>query len=185
MKNKLNLRLALLFLMIIILSLVSAYYNFSIEKNTENILKANYNTLEYSRNMLLSLDEINLNKEKAIGVFESNLTKQMKNITEVGEDKVTYNVQNNFNSLKKNGADETLKSQIRQDIFQIMKLNMVAMKTKSDDVKHTAETANFCIAISGTLCFLIAFNILMSLPNNRINSKRIYGKHNRIDDINF
>ena len=76
-KTKLNLGVGLLFLLIIILSLVSAFYIFSIKKDTENILKANYNTLEYSRNMLLSLDDINVNEEKAIGVFETNLKKQI------------------------------------------------------------------------------------------------------------
>jgi hypothetical protein len=176
MKIKLNLRIGLLFLMIISLSLVSAYYNFSIENDTENILKANYNTLEYSRNMLLSLDEINSNKEEAIIVFETNLTKQMGNITEVGEDKATHNLQNNFDSLKKNGTDETLKSQIRQNIFHILKLNTVAIKKKSDIVKHTAEKANFCIAILGTLSFLIAFNLLLSLPNSIDNPKGTYPK---------
>jgi hypothetical protein len=163
MKTKLNLRIGLLFLMIIILSLVSAYYNFSIEKNTKNILEANYNTLEYSRNMLLSLDEINLDKEKAIVVFEANLNKQIGNITESGEDKVTYNVRNRFNSLKKNQNDELLKSQIRQDIFQIMKLNMTAIEKKNDLVKHTTETANFWIAILGIFSFLIAFSVVMQL----------------------
>jgi hypothetical protein len=44
-KTKLNLGVGSLFLMIIILVLVSAYYIFSIKKDTENILKANYNTL--------------------------------------------------------------------------------------------------------------------------------------------
>jgi len=177
MKIKLNLRVGLLFLMVIIFSLVSAYYNFSIEKGTENILKENYNTLEYSRNMLLSLDEINSNKEKAIAVFETNLTKQMGNVTEVGEDKVTYNVRIRFNSLKKNRTDEILKSQIRQDIFQIMNLNMVAMKKKSDIVKHTAEIANFWIAISGTLCFLIAFNLLVN--SNIAITKGSYREHHK------
>jgi hypothetical protein len=171
MKNKLNSRIVLLFVMIISLSLVSAYYNFSIENDTENILKANYNTLEYSRNMLLSLDEINSNKEKAITVFETNLTKQMGNITEVGEDKATSSLQSNFNSLKKNWTDEALKSQIRQNIFQILKLNTVAIKKKSDIVKHTTEKANFSIAILGTLCFLIAFNLLLNLPNSTTNTK--------------
>jgi hypothetical protein len=171
MKNKLNSRIVLLFVMIISLSLVSAYYNFSIENDTENILKANYNTLEYSRNMLLSLDEINSNKEKAIAVFETNLTKQMGNITEVGEDKATSSLQSNFNSLKKNWTDEALKSQIRQNIFQILKLNTVAIKKKSDIVKHTTEKANFSIAILGTLCFLIAFNLLLNLPNSTTNTK--------------
>ena len=176
MKNKLNSRIVLLFLMIISLSLVSAYFNFSIKNDTENILKANYNTLEYSRNMLLSLDEINSNTEKAIVVFETNLTKQMGNITEVGEEKVTYNLQTNFDSLKKNRTDETLKSQIRQNIFQILKLNTAAIKNKSDIVKHTAEKANFYIAILGTLCFLIAFNLLLNLPNSTTNPNGSYSK---------
>ena len=168
-KTKLNLGVGLLFLMIIILSLVAAFYIFSIKKDTENILKANYNTLEYSRNMLLSLDEINGNEEKAITIFETNITKQIANITEAGEDKATYNLQKKFDFLKTNRTDETLKSQIRQDIFKIMKLNMNAIKQKSDIAKHTAETANFWIAVTGTLCFLIAFNLLVNLPNNIAN----------------
>jgi PAS domain S-box-containing protein len=168
-KTKLNLGVGLLFLMIIILSLVAAFYIFSIKKDTENILRANYNTLEFSRNMLLSLDEININEEKAIAVFETNLKNQIANITEIGEDKVTYNLQKSFDFLEKNRTDENVKSQIRQDIFEIMKLNMIAIKEKSDIATHTAETANLWIAVTGTLCFLIAFNLLVNLPNNIAN----------------
>lgn len=168
-KTKLNLGVGLLFFMIIILALVSAFYIFSIKKDTENILKANYNTLEYSRNMLLSLDEINVVEEKAIAVFETNLKKQTTNITEAGEDAVTYKLQESFNYLKKHRADEVVKNKIRQDIFEIMKLNMVAIKQKSDIAKYTAEAANLWIAITGTLCFLIAFNLLVNLPNNIAN----------------
>lgn len=168
-KTKLNLSVGLLFILIIILALVGAFYIFLIKKDTENILKANYNTLEYSRNMLLSLDEINTNEEKAIAIFETNLNKQKSNITEIGEGKATDNLHENFNFLKKNRSDETAKSKIRQDIFEIMKLNMVAIKQKSDIAKHTAETANLWIAVTGTLCFLIAFNLLVNLPNNIAN----------------
>ena len=168
-KTKLNLGVGLLFLMIIILSLVSAFYIFSIKKDTQNILKANYNTLEYSRNMLTSLDEINKNESQAILLFETNLKKQLQNITETGEEKVTYNLQNSFNILEKNRNDEGVKAQIRQDIFEIMKLNMNAIKQKSDIAKRTAEKANLWIAVVGTLCFLIAFNLLINLPNNIAN----------------
>lgn len=168
-KTKLNLSVGLLFILIIILAVVGVFYIFSIKKDTENILKANYNTLEYSRNMLLSLDEINTNEDKAIAIFETNLTKQIANVTEVGEGKATDNLRENFNFLKKNRADETVKSKIRQDIFEIMKLNMFAIKQKSDIAKHTAETANLWIAVTGTFCFLIAFNLLVNLPNNIAN----------------
>jgi len=168
-KTKLNLGVGLLFVLIIILTLVSAFYIFSIKKDTENILKANYNTLEYSRNMLLALDEIGTNKNNAVVTFKENLQKQTQNVTEAGEKKGTDNLKSNFALLEKNSTDETLKMQIRQDIFEIMKLNMNAIKQKSDIAKHTAETANLWIAIVGTLCFLIAFNLLINLPNNIAN----------------
>lgn len=168
-KTKLNLSVGLLFTLIIILSMVSAFYIFSIKKDTQNILKANYITLEYARNMLSSLDEIAVDEPKAILLFETNLKKQLANITEAGEDRVTYNLQKNFLLLEKNRTDEKIKAQIRQDIFEIMKLNMNAIKVKSDVAQNTAETANLWIAIVGTLCFLIAFNLLINLPNNIAN----------------
>ncbi|MCF6141202.1 cell wall metabolism sensor histidine kinase WalK [Flavobacterium sp. K77] len=168
-KTKLNLGVGLLFALIIILSLVSAFYVFSIKKDTENILKANYNTLEFSRNMLLSLEKISTDEQAAVAVFESNLKNQILNITESGEDVVTYSIQKQFNGLKLDSDNSTLKNTIRLDIFELMKLNMIAIKQKSDLATQTAETANFWIAITGTLCFLIAFNLLVNLPNNIAN----------------
>lgn len=152
-KTKLNLGVGLLFILIFILSLVSSYSVFSIKKDTGNILTANYNTLEYARNMLLSLDAMPIQKEKAAAIFELNLKKQMANITEVNEVQVTQKLQSDFNILKENQNSETIKARIRQTIFEIMKLNMNAIKVKSDIAKHTAETANFTIAVVGTLCF--------------------------------
>ncbi len=168
-KTKLNLGVGLLFVLIIILTMVSAFYIYSIKSDTQNILKANYETLEYSRNMLSSLDEIENDETKAIQFFETNLKKQMSNITEEGEDKMTHNLQKNFQILEQDRNNDTLKSLIRNDIFEIMKLNMNAIKEKSDIAKKTAETANLWISIVGSLCFLIAFNLLINLPHNIAN----------------
>lgn len=168
-KTKLNLGVGLLFLMIIILSLVSGYSVFLIKADTENILKANYNTLEYSRNMILSLDEIKTSPDSKIHVFKEYLEKQTKNVTEPGEKEATENLEKSFTLLEKNGSSEALKMQIRKDIFAIMKLNLDAIKQKSDIAKLTAENANLWIAIVGSLCFLIAFNLLVNLPNNIAN----------------
>ncbi|HLA54918.1 MAG TPA: ATP-binding protein [Flavobacterium sp.] len=191
-KTKLNLGVGLLFLMILLLALVSAFYIFSIKKDTESILKANYNTLEYSRNMLLALDKITTTDENSIAFFESNLSKQFSNITEAGEDKVTDDLKSSFASLKADRYNENLKSKIRQDIFQIMKLNMSAIKKKSDIAKRTAETANLWIAMTGTLCFLIAFSLLFNLPSNIANpikelteSIRQIANENYSERVNF
>lgn len=168
-KTKLNLGVGLLFLMIIILSLVSAYSVFLIKQDTENILKSNYNTLEYSRNMIFALDGMKSNSKETIQNFEENLEKQTRNITEPGEKQATEKLKESFALLAKNNTDESIKAQIRQDIFAIMKLNLDAIKQKSDIAKQSAETANLSIAIVGTLCFLIAFNLLVNLPNNIAN----------------
>jgi PAS domain S-box-containing protein len=168
-KTKLNLGVGVLFLLIIILSIISAFYIYSIKKDTQNIIKANYETLEYSRNMLLALDEIKEKDSKSVAFFEVNLKKQLSNITEDGENKATYKLRDNFNSLKTNMLNDSIKFQIHQNIFEIMKLNMDAIKQKSDVAKKTAETANFWVIIIGTLCFLIAFNLLVNLPNNIAN----------------
>jgi len=168
-KTKLNLGVGLLFLMIIILSLVSAYSVFLIKQDTENILKSNYNTLEYSRNMIFALDGMKSNSKETIQNFEENLEKQTRNITEPGEKQATEKLKESFALLAKNTTDESIKVQIRQDIFAIMKLNLDAIKQKSDIAKKSAETANLSIAIVGSLCFLIAFNLLVNLPNNIAN----------------
>lgn len=168
-KTKLNLSVGLLFLLIILLSLLSSFYIYSIKRDTQNILKANYETLEYSRNMLLALDKIDENKLSSINAFEENLKKQLDNITEIGEDKATFELRKNFKYLKENSINDSLKSQMHQNIFEIMKLNMDAIKQKSDVAKQTAETANLWIAIVGTFCFLIAFNLLVNLPNSIAN----------------
>ncbi|ABQ05002.1 PAS/PAC sensor signal transduction histidine kinase [Flavobacterium johnsoniae UW101] len=158
--------------MIIILSLVSAYSVFLIKQDTENILKSNYNTLEYSRNMIFALDGIKSDSKETIQSFEENLEKQTQNITEPGEKQATEKLKASFALLAKNNSNETIKAQIRHDIFAIMKLNLDAIKQKSDIAKHSAETANLSIAIVGTLCFLIAFNLLVNLPNNIANPIR-------------
>ena len=56
-------------------------------------------------------------------------------------------VQNNFALLLNNRKDEKIQVQFRQVIFEIMKLNMDAIKQKSDVAKQTVETVNLWIAI--------------------------------------
>nr|WP_315176386.1 ATP-binding protein [uncultured Flavobacterium sp.] len=168
-KTKLNLGVGLLFCLIIILSLVSSYYVFLIKKDTQNILKANYITLEYSRNMLTALDKITTDSVDEVAVFQKNLEAQVANITEKGEFEKTMRLKQGFAFLKQNLQDEKLKAQIRTDIYDIMQLNMNAIKEKGGIAQQSAEKANFWIAVVGTLCFLIAFNLLVNLPNNIAN----------------
>ncbi|MCH5717692.1 hypothetical protein [Niabella hibiscisoli] len=85
-KARLTIGIGLLFLMILLLSLISGGYVYQLKADTTNILKANYNTLEYGRNMLLALDDVSTDTT-ALVAFSRNLQDQQKNVTEPGEKK--------------------------------------------------------------------------------------------------
>lgn len=165
-KTKLTLGVGLLFLLIILLSIVGAKYINELKSDTENILVANYNSLEYSRNMLVALDD---GSEKALQKFDVNLQNQEKNITEFGENETTSEIRNNFELYKSNKFDSSFQASIRKDIFRLMDMNMQAIQRKSEVAKATADKAVFWIAITGTMCFLIAFVLLVNLPSNIAN----------------
>lgn len=170
-KTKLNAGVGLLFFMIIILSVVGGWFIYQLKKDTQNILVANYNTLQYSRNMLLSLEEID-SQPFAVKEFQKNLKLQSLNITESGEKEVTQNIISHFSELNKNPENQNLKSVIRKDIAELMQLNMNAIQIKSGIANTTAESAIAVISIAGTLCFLIAFILMINLPSNIANPIR-------------
>ncbi len=170
-KTKLNAGVGFLFFMIIILSVVGGCFIYQLKKDTQNILVANYNTLQYSRNMLLSLEEID-SQPFAVKEFQKNLKLQSRNITESGEKEVTQNIISHFSELNKNPKNENLKSVIRKDIAELMQLNMNAIQIKSGIANTTAESAIAVISIAGTLCFLIAFILMINLPSNIANPIR-------------
>ena len=170
-KAKLNAGVGLLFFMIIVLSTLGGWFIYQLKKDTQNILTDNYNTLQYSRNMLLSLEEIG--KEPiALSEFQKNLNLQRKNITESGEKEATQNINDHFSDLKIDTGNLNLHSAIRKDIAELMQLNMNAIQIKSGIANTTAENAIAVISIAGTFCFLIAFILMVNLPANISNPIR-------------
>jgi signal transduction histidine kinase len=167
-KTKLTSGVGLLFCLIILLAGVSIWYINNLMRDTKNILMTNYNTLEYSRNMLIALDGMKTDPQ-AVSSFEINLKKQLTNETEIGESNITLQISNLFSDLKHNKENDSLKIIIRKDIATLMKLNMDAIVQKSHIANNTAENAIIWIIITGVLCFLIAFALLVKLPGNIAN----------------
>lgn len=163
LKAKLTFGVGFLFFMILLLAIVSGYYVYRLKKDTNNILVDNYNTLHYSRNMLLALEDLHTN-EKSIALFEHNLSLQKRNVTEPGERVVTERIDQHFLSLAKQLKDSTIAADLHKDIFQLMYLNMQAIENKNNIANATAEKAILAISIVGAICFMIAFVLLVNLP---------------------
>ncbi|MFP8895398.1 ATP-binding protein [Chryseobacterium sp. EZn1] len=163
LKTKLTLGVGLLFLLIVLLSVIGSVYINKLKSDTEKILTANYNSLEFSKNMLLALDNISTDSTVAIADFRKNNKLQEKNLTEFGEKEATQNLNLHFNSYLK-APDINKEKLIREDLSKIMSLNMKGIERKSDIAIITAENATFWIVSLGTVCFLIAFILLFNLP---------------------
>ena len=170
-KTKLNIGVGLLFLMIITLAAVSGWYVYQLKRDTNNILVANYKSVQYTRNMLLALED-RAQDAKALDRFEQNLHKQKNNATEMGETVMTDELVEHFNALRKQPSDRAVASGIRRDLSELMRLNMEAIERKSDVADNTAEHALWMITVTGTLCFVVAFILLVNLPSNIANPIR-------------
>lgn len=162
---KLTLGVGLLFFFIILLSLIGVLQINNLANDTRNILRANYNTLDYSRQMLTALDKLKTDNY-ALMQFSVNLEKQKENVTEKGEQEVTDRLSDHFAMLQQNTRDSLLPDMIRKDINDIMHLNMGAISRKSQVAEQTARDAVRWISATGTLCFVIALLILLNLPGN-------------------
>ena len=164
-KTKLSLSVGLLFILIVLLAVIGIRHINKLSEDTKNILVANYNTLDYSRKMMIALDG-DLSKPEIITLFETNLIKQQHNVTEIGEQELTDKLTKDFHDLKIKQSNSSLFPTIRKDLTDIMLLNMDAILRKDAVAEKTADNANIWIAATGTLCFLIAFTLLINLPSN-------------------
>lgn len=167
-KAKLFLGIGLLFAMIVLLTAVGSIYINKLSADTNNILVANYNSIDYSRQMLIALNEDGFTTT-SIAAFKNNLKKQQQNITETGEQQLTDQLAANFNKLKNNPSDTALLTTVHDAVTDIILVNMQAIERKSAVAKRTADNASLWIALAGTLCFLIAFVLLVNLPGNIAN----------------
>jgi NtrC-family two-component system sensor histidine kinase KinB len=117
-KKKLSLGLGFLFFIIFILAIFCSYYIGKLSQEAGNILKDNYNSLVYSKNMISSLEDLRTavssitfnqteNKktpgyfgqlfEKGRAEFEKNLSAENKNITEIHESVYVQAINKNYN----------------------------------------------------------------------------------------
>ncbi len=170
-KTKLRLGIGLLFAMITVLAVVSIRQVSLLSADSRNILIANHNSLEYTRQMLRALDELEVHAG-ALDTFKKNLEAQQKNITEIGEKELTAQLAGHFEKLKTNLRDREVVELIRKDALEIMSINLDAINRKSHVASQTAKSSMVLIGITGTLCFIIAFTLFVNLPGNIANPIR-------------
>jgi NtrC-family two-component system sensor histidine kinase KinB len=164
MNVKTKIRLGLLFLLAIIILLAGAgsYYVNKLADESKDILKDNYNTLQYTKNMIEALD--GNDDEATVKMFEENLVSQENNITEKGEAEATKEMRSVFEIYKSGKRDGATESDLRKKILHVQDLNMQAIVHKNNVITTKTKTAFAYITMLGTLCCLLSLTFVINFP---------------------
>jgi two-component system, NtrC family, sensor histidine kinase KinB len=200
LKTKLIIGLGFLFLIIFTLVGFCSYYVGRLGQESENILKANYESLVYAREMLSGLDDIKTSMSVNIPganraetksdyyerlfdsgkkQFETNLSLEKNNITEIHEQEYVDTLSKEYDSFMKLCAqiknvavrysiyfDDFLPAseRLKKSIDSIYDVNMQAVIQKSRSAKESASRFINSMAVIGTICLLLAFAYLWYFP---------------------
>lgn len=161
LQRQIALGTSFLFLMLLLISGVSSYYISVLKNDTQEVLKDNYESLDYCHGMLAVLDRVNVPKSEASKKFNAHLLNQEQNITEPGEGAATAALRLAFDRL---GADSTQVSVARVHIIRILQINMEAIQRKNEVAMETAQKAKLYITTLSAFLFLIAFTFVLNFP---------------------
>lgn len=168
-KNKLRLGFGFLFLVVMFFGVTSIIYINKISESAKVILKNNYETLSFTRDMRAILDDYQLPlAARQQQIFNEKLVQQEHNITEPEEGAATASLRADFARLSAQGANLTeLQSAahaIRLELRQIDGLNMSAIVHKNDKAQESVNHATLLLGIAGTFTFLILFSFSVNFP---------------------
>jgi two-component system, NtrC family, sensor histidine kinase KinB len=198
MKNSIRTRFTLgmifIFLIILILSVFSGYFLNKLSNKTSAILKENYLSVVYAREMTAGITDINmeiltsfLEKRKAdstritkdLEIISNSLRSEKSNLTEVGEDKIVAGIDAGITEyrdsvikyLKSPVSNATLlylqhkSGELYQHLQLLSEINGKAIEIKTDDAKIASKRALSQMTILASVCFLIGMSFTFSFAS--------------------
>lgn len=169
-KNKLRLGFGFLFVVVLFFGATAIYYIQEISASAAVILKNNYETLNFTKEMRTILDENDLPlNQVALTNFDGQLIKQEHNITERGERETTAKVRNLFKQLQQTASNPAVQQQlvrsIRQQLRSIESLNMQAIVRKNNQAHESVNRATLFLGFVGAFTFLVLFSFSVNFPD--------------------
>jgi two-component system, NtrC family, sensor histidine kinase KinB len=193
-RTRFTLGMIFLFIIILVLSVFSGYYMNKLSNKTSAILKENYLSVVYAREMSEGIMNINqeiissfLMKKNAdtskiareINLISKSLREEKNNITEPGEDKLVSGIESSYieyrdsvlnyvKSTKQSNAVLYMQNKsgdLYQQLLLLSQMNGKALEAKTDDAKATSKSALTQMTVLATLCFLIGMSFTFSFAS--------------------
>lgn len=168
-KTKLRLGFGFLFIIVLFFGAISLFYISNISLSSRLILKDNYESLKYTRDLRAVLDETTLPfSEKVATDISRQLMLLKSNITEEGEDKAVASLYHAIRRLGVPAAEDLSQQSSLKDVYRqlrvIDELNMEAIMRKNETSRMDVERAARNLIIIASICFLILFSFSVNFP---------------------
>jgi len=193
-RTRFTLGMIFLFLIILVLAVFSGYYINKLSNKTSAILKENYLSIVYAREMsegiaiinqeITSAFLMNSNADsikilKELNLINESLLSEKSNITEPGEDKLVSGIEKGYGEYR-DYALKLIKSSVSvagvlelqhnsENLFQqllvLSQMNGKALEVKTDDAKTSSKSALTRMTVLATLCFLIGMSFTFSFAS--------------------
>ena len=183
-----------LFIIILVLSVFSGYYLNKLSNKTSAILKENYLSVVYAREMSESITNINqeiitgfltnrssdsLKIAGELSLINKSLLAEKNNITEPGEAKLVSDIDVGYLAFKESvlkiikspKSDSEMLSiqnksrELYQQLLLLSEMNGKAIEVKTDDAKASSKSALAQMTILATVCFLIGMSFIYSFAS--------------------
>ena len=209
-RTKFGVGMVFIFLIILVLLVFSGFYLNKLSTKTSAILKENYLSVVYAREMAEGL--LNVNQEittsflenrnpdnalirKELEFVDRSLQLEKNNLTEPGEDKIAAGIESGIKEYSGSvvkfmelpgQANHVLLLQkkfdeLHRQILVLSQMNGKAIEVKTDDAKVSSKNALTGMTILGTICFLIALSFIYSFSSYF--NERFFQLYNGIKEI--
>ena len=168
LKHKIRVGFGLIFITNLLAGSLSIFYINELSEGAKVVLKNNYETLTFTREMRTVLDDNTIPlSDAAKAAFDKPLVKQEHNVTEKGEDVATSSLRKDFNQLQSSGANSSQQQvavhAIRVDLRTIEQLNMQAIIQKHTKAQDSVNKATIILGLIGCLTFLALFSFSINI----------------------
>ena len=209
-RTRFTLGMIFLFIIISVLAVFSGYYLNKLSDKTSAILKENYLSVVYAREMSEGLMNINqeittcflkkripdsLKIAKELKKINQSLQSEKNNFTEPGEDKLVSEIETDYNEyrdslqiiIKSPKSAATLfylqnkSGTLYQQLSILSQMNGKALEVKTDDAKASSKSALTKMTVLATMCFLIGMSFAFSFASYF--NRRFFQLFNGIKEI--
>ncbi|WP_214225401.1 ATP-binding protein [Pedobacter sp. B4-66] len=180
-KTKLRLGFGFLFVVVLFFGAISLYYMNKISVSSKVILKDNYETLSFTRQMRAILDVNNLPLPANVSAqFAGLLEQEGKNITEPGEGAAVAILNSAYKDIVNpevtSVSRQAAVSKARLQLSVIDQLNMNAIVRKNAAAQVAVERASMYLIFAASMCFLILFSFIVNFPGFVANPLREFSE---------